>query len=264
MISLFERDVQRLIIRGYMTTLLLSSRHTEDNQQLWRAAVRRGWNVERVRGLTIPPFQDATVVLYIESLFAPTIAKHFGLRLLQTPLNWLTTLPIEYRHRMVDLTTLEAARKCTFPAFIKPPNEKSFAAQVYDSPDSLPVDYDSRTPVLVASPVEWLVEFRCFCLGANVRTFSPYLRQGRLSKLDNFTASSEELCEAKAFAEKVLGDKRVTVPRAIVLDVGLIKDVGWAVVEANAAWGSGIYGCDPDEVLNVILHATVKSNECSN
>jgi len=34
--------------------------------------------------------------------------------------------------------------------------------------------------------------------------------------------------------------------------VGHIKDRGWAVVEANAAWGSGLYGCDPVKVLEVL------------
>jgi hypothetical protein len=247
-----------------MTTLLLSSRHTEDNQQLWRAAVQRSWKVERVRGLTIPIFQDDHIVLYIESLFAPSVARHFGLRLLETPLDWLTTLPFEYRHRRVELTTLDAARKSTFPSFVKPPNEKSFTAQVYESPESLPVDYDSDMAVLIAAPVEWMVEFRCFCLAGQVRTLSPYLRLGQLSRLDGFASNDQELSEAKAFAERVLGDERVSVPRAIVLDVGVIRDAGWAVVEANAAWGSGIYGCDPNEVLNVIEHATVKCDERNN
>jgi hypothetical protein len=40
-----------------------------------------------------------------------------------------------------------------------------------------------------------------------------------------------------------------------VLDVGIITNRGWAVIEQNAAWGSGIYGCDPVQVLEVIRHA---------
>lgn len=32
---------------------------------------------------------------------------------------------------------------------------------------------------------------------------------------------------------------------------------GWAVVEQNAAWGSGIYGCDPEEVLEVLRFAAI-------
>jgi hypothetical protein len=41
----------------------------------------------------------------------------------------------------------------------------------------------------------------------------------------------------------------------VVLDVGIIRGEGWAVVEANAPWGSGVYGCDPDQVLRVVQRA---------
>lgn len=41
----------------------------------------------------------------------------------------------------------------------------------------------------------------------------------------------------------------VAVPLGVVLNVGIIEGRGWAIVEANAAWGSGIYGCDPSAVL---------------
>jgi hypothetical protein len=241
-----------------MTTLLLSSRHTEDNQQIWRAATQRGWNVERVRGITLPIFNDDRVVLYIESLYTPTIAKKLDLQLLETPEDWLESLPENYRRRNIKLTTLRHAWSQAFPAFIKPPNDKAFAARVYRSADELPTEYEPTTPVLVATPLDWLLEFRCFCLDNRVRTLSPYLREGQLSKLDGYSASDRELSEARTFAESVLSDCRVRVPRAIVLDVGVIKGAGWAVVEANAAWGSGIYGCDPNETLNVIEHAVTK------
>ncbi|BFV60360.1 hypothetical protein KCMC57_up54640 [Kitasatospora sp. CMC57] len=42
---------------------------------------------------------------------------------------------------------------------------------------------------------------------------------------------------------------------AVVVDVGLLADGGWAVVEANPAWASGGYACDPDAVLDVVLRA---------
>ncbi|HNB74240.1 MAG TPA: hypothetical protein PLS70_24185 [Acidobacteriota bacterium] len=42
----------------------------------------------------------------------------------------------------------------------------------------------------------------------------------------------------------------------MVIDVGVISGKGWAVVEANAAFGSGIYGCDPAQVLPVLAEAS--------
>lgn len=240
-----------------MTTLLLSSRHTEDNQALWRAATQRGWNVERVQGIRVPEIDDE-IVLYVEALFAPTVAKSLGLRLLDLAEDWLVSLPQEYRRREVTVMTLGAARKLASPSFVKPPNDTLFTAKVHATGESLPTDYDDDMTVLVAEPVEWEVEFRCFALDRTVRTLSPYLRSGELSKLDGFTASDEEFAEAGTFAELVLSDSRVEVPKAVVVDVGKITGKGWAVVEANGAWGSGIYGCDPDSVLDVVRYAVRK------
>jgi hypothetical protein len=35
---------------------------------------------------------------------------------------------------------------------------------------------------------------------------------------------------------------------------------GWAVVEANPAWGSGIYGNDADKVLDVLSQSCMKKD----
>ena len=55
----------------------------------------------------------------------------------------------------------------------------------------------------------------------------------------------------------MLQDSRVALPPAVVLDVGYITGRGWGVVEANAAWGSGLYGCDPAAVLHVLQRACI-------
>ena len=54
------------------------------------------------------------------------------------------------------------------------------------------------------------------------------------------------------FCEQLLADEQVKLPPAVVLDVGLIKGMGWAVVELNTAVMSDIYDCDPVEVLKVL------------
>jgi hypothetical protein len=52
----------------------------------------------------------------------------------------------------------------------------------------------------------------------------------------------------------------VNCPPAFVLDVGIIDGRGWAVVEFNECWASGIYACDPHRVLDTLLRACVPSN----
>lgn len=244
-----------------MSTLLMSSRHTEDNQALWRAAIRRGWSVARARGIHLPEIDNSEIIIYVEALYAPVIARMIGRQLLDPPEDWLVRLPYEFRQRSIRLTTLEQARTITEKVFVKPPNDKSFAARVYESGESLPSEFDGDTPVLVSEPVQWESEFRCFCLDGKVKTVSPYLRSGIHAKLSNYEASKAELQAATTFAEAVLAATHPMTPGAVVLDVGQMADRGWAVVEANGAWGSGIYGCDPEEVLDVIRHATVQPKQ---
>lgn len=240
-----------------MTTLVMSSRHTADDQALWRAAIRRGWSTERVRGITVPAIADDEIVIYVEALLAPTIAEALGRLLLDPPEDWLVRIPSELRNRDVELTTLGAARKLTAPTFVKPPNDKTFAARVFHSGNDLPAAFDDATAVLVAEPVHFMCEYRCFCLDGRVVTTSPYLLRGEHAAHDDYAAPPDELAEASAFASQAAAATRAITPRAIVIDVGVIEGRGWSVVEANGAWGTGIYGCDPNGVLDVIRHATV-------
>lgn len=242
-----------------MPTLILTPRFTEDAQALWRAAISLGWDVERLPTWRVPDhlLQVEDPVLYLEGLFGPTLAEQFGMELLEPPADWLPRVPMQYRKRNVSLLTLEAARQLASPAFIKPPNEKSFKASVYE-PTQLPTEYDDQMDVLVSDVVEWEKEFRCFVLDRRCATLSVYLRDGEFQRDAAFAASESELDEAQAFLEQVLGDSAVDLPRATVIDVGVIRGSGWAVVEQNAAWGSGIYGCDPTAVLHVLQYAAVK------
>jgi hypothetical protein len=236
-----------------MPTLILTPRFTEDAQSLWRAANHLGWNVERLQNWRVPDrlLQVSEPVLYLEALFGQTLAAQFGLRLLEPAIDWLPLLPEEFRKRQVSLTTLGACRQMTESAFIKPPNDKSFPAKVYTGSE-LPAEYDDDTPVLVAQVVAWEKEFRCFILDRQIRTISVYLRNGELQRDREFAATAAESIEVESFVRRILADDRIDLDRTAVLDVGVIADRGWAIVEQNAAWGSGIYGCDPVRVLEVL------------
>lgn len=239
-----------------MPTLILTPRYSEDSQALWRGAVSLNWDVERLIKWQIPPhlLSVAEPVLYLEGLMAQMVAQQFKLKLIEPPENWLPTLPQQYRKRWIKLQTLAEARNQTTSTFIKPPNDKSFPAKIYTG-KQLPIDYPDETPVLIAEVVEWEKEFRCFILNRTLKTFSIYLRDGALQKQHNYYHSKEEEKELLNFVKTVLADDTVKLPIATVLDVGIIKDRGWAIVELNSAWGSGIYGCDPIQVLEVLKHS---------
>jgi hypothetical protein len=245
-----------------MPVLVLPPRYTQDTIALRRAALAAGWEVERLSGWRAPPdLAGRDAVLYGEPLFAAAVAGPLGVALVEPPPDWLPTIPARYRHREVVLTTLAAARDLAVPRFVKPGADKCFAARVYDTGADLPLldAIPDDTPVLVAEPVCWDVEFRCFVLDRVVRTTSPYWRDGKSAEdaAGDWTDPWTEAAEA--FAAVVLADPAVALPPAVVVDVGVIAGRGWAVVEANAAWGSGIYGCDAAEVLAVVRRSCVPS-----
>lgn len=241
-----------------MPTLIFTPRYTDDSQALWKAAGAPGWQVQRLSNWRVPDHMQHMdePVLYGEALFGPTLAEQLGIRLLNPPEDWLVRLPMEYRHRQISLQTLGQTRKLTAPAFIKPPNDKSFPADVYTG-SGLPVEYDDDMPVLVSDVVTWEKEFRCFILQRKLVTYSIYSRFGDLQRETEFASTGDEDQALEAFMHTLLADGRVDLPDACVVDVGMLVGGAWACVEQNAAWGAGIYGSDPVKVLKVLRHASI-------
>lgn len=244
-----------------MPTLILTPRYTDDAQALWKAAASLGWSVERLTSWRVPPALQSLPepVLYGEALFGPTLAAELDLDLLNPAEDWLVRLPFDYRKRAIALTTLGQARQSAAPAFVKPPNDKSFPAAVYSGAE-LPAEHEDDMPVLVSDVVRWEKEFRCFILDRTLRTFSVYSRDGQLQRDAGFHSTPDEDAQVQEFVARLLADPAVDLPDATVVDVGTIAGLGWACVEQNAAWGAGIYGCDPAHVLAVLQRASVKRN----
>jgi len=198
-------------------------------------------------------------------LFAAVIAESLGVVLLEPAFDWLPTLPTQYRGREVRLTPLGHARLLKITRFVKPVDLKYFVAKVYDSGDQLPVETapTDSTPVLISEPVHWEVEYRCFVLERQVAAISPYLRDGKLAQDEAGHWIDSRTAEALHFAQSFVRDAAIELPPGVVVDVGFIRHGGWAVVEANAAWGSGIYGCDPQLVLPVVRRSCLPCGSVS-
>jgi hypothetical protein len=243
-----------------MPTLILPPRYTEDSIALWRAAIAAGWSTVRLPGWRIDPgFSAEDPVVYGEPLFVSTVADQLGLAPLEPPFDFLARLPERFRLRGVRFANGVDIAGLTFPAFLKPADDKWFPAAVYRSAAALAgwVIPDAA-PVLWSQPVSWEIEFRCFIAERRNLTFCPYARRGELVQADNGTwvCSEDERAAAANFLDDLLVSSEIDLPPALVIDVGLIEGRGWAVVEANPCWGAGIYGCDAQQVLNA-LHASV-------
>jgi ATP-grasp domain-containing protein len=246
-----------------MTLLVLSPRYTPDSAALWKAAIQLGWSVERLQSHRPPDrLRGADLAIYGEALFTNIVANELGIALLEPTFDWVTRLPEVYRQREIKFTTLKEARTITKPTFIKPAYDKSFDAQVYEPGFNQPVfaHLPDDLPVLVAEPVSWEAEFRCFVLEREVQTISIYSRRGELAEGedDTWSASEAEIEGVIRFSARLLQDAVVDMPPAFVMDIGQITNRGWAVVEANPAWASGIYGCDPAKILAVLKCACLK------
>ncbi|MFI7342928.1 ATP-grasp domain-containing protein [Streptomyces sp. NPDC050085] len=237
-------------------TLFLSPRVTATGQALAAAARGRGLRVETYATWRTPDDWRALAGagLYAGPLFADAVGRDLGIGLLEAAPGWLATLPYELTLRDVELTTIRAARALRRPAFVKPPNDKSFPARVYPDGSRLPGPdaVDDTTPVLVSDIVAFDVEYRLFLLDGAVHTASRYARRGALdvAPLHDDPWHAEVLDLAARLAPTEL-------PSAIVVDVGRLTDGSWAVVEANAAWASGHYACEPGRVLDVVLRAAL-------
>jgi hypothetical protein len=211
-------------------------------------------------GFRVPEGLDpARVVLYGEPLFVARVAEALDLALLEPALDFLPTLPQELRLRSVRLLTLAAARLEPGPVFLKPADEKCFAAKVYNHGTELPAlpHWPADTPVLASEPVLFTVEFRCFILERALAALSPYVRGGALALGPDgaWSATEAETAGARACCERLLADPRVALPPAVVVDVGQVEGRGFAVVEANVAWASGLCDCSPEAVLPVLRRA---------
>ncbi len=239
-----------------MSVLLLSPRFSPDSIALATEASRLSWRVHRLHDRRPPArLAEEDLVFYGESLLADTIGKALGLALLEPAADSLALLPAELLHRDVRFTTLGAARSEQFPRFVKPADEKQFRAAVYALGEALPGSdvLEDSLPVLTAEPVRWLDEYRCFVLEGCVVAASPYAWKG---EREEPSLAAFELEGAKAFAAEVLARAGDSFPSAVVLDVGRIESRGWAVVELNPAWSSGLYACDVAGVLRVLQRAS--------
>jgi hypothetical protein len=247
-----------------MRTLLLSPRYTSDSRAVREAAFTAGWKVFRLASRRLPEGVEGTeLVVYGEPGMVDVVAWAADVALLRPTADWLTTLPEEYRKRAVRKCTLSQARESRMAAFVKPAFErKSVAAQVYTHGATLAAatrDLPGSLPILVADPVDWEVEYRFVIVERRWVASSPYLRNGAPAYVadGSWPAPPEEREDARAFLTQFLNDTAVALPAAVVVDIGRIRGAGWAVIEANAVWAAGLYGCEAAAVLPALARAAV-------
>src|SRR5262245_33225424 len=243
-----------------MPTLVLSTWSLPAARALADAAQRAGWTAyafdeerkRRARG---------KLVFYGGTDLALVVASRFHLRLLEPPFELLAKLPLEFRRRAVEYARFGDLGRLKVPTFVKPADalDKSFDAGIYPSVRDIRTSrsVDAQSPVLLAEPVEWSTEYRCFIKEGKIAAWSPYVSFGRpvWRPFGPKTLAAETPANLSSFCKRLFSQSGVWFPPAFVMDVGLIDDRGWAVVEFNPAWCSGVLGADPRQVLDVLERA---------
>lgn len=192
---------------------------------------------------------------YGSQTFCEVISQQMGWKLHQNSFDWLAKIPKEYLKRQVDFMSLKEAKKIEVRKFIKPADDKCFDAKIYEPGEFKPHELISDDyPVLVSDVVKWDIEYRCFIgnneTNHNVFTWSNYLFYGQINDPHFHKMIPGDLEHIEDFMKKVLRDsfKRNMIGPSVI-DVGVIPRKGWAVIETNPIWASGIYGCDPMQVI---------------
>lgn len=189
---------------------------------------------------------------YGSQTFCEVIAQQMGWQLKQNSFDWLAKVPQDFLKRRVEFMTLREAKLIKEVKFIKPADDKCFPAQVYQPGEFQPHEVIAEDyPVLVSDPVQFDIEYRCFMNGARVKTWSNYLFYGEINDPRFHHMVNLDYPHPVDFVHDLMNRSDIDC-EPCVIDVGIIRGKGMAVIETNQAWASGIYGCDPDGVLTIL------------
>lgn len=225
--------------------LLISDKEDVERDALAAVFESRGCTVHRLGRFWDPPsFDPATVRVYGADSFCLVLQQKLGFSLCSPDDELLLRVPERFLKRRLTKQTLAEVQAGPLPAFIKPVVPKQFRGAVYQSSDELAEECRGLPPdtaVMVSEIVKLTAEVRCFVLDNQVLDAAVY------------EGAADREAAIRSAIEVV---KAIALPRAVVLDLGLIAERGWAVVEFNAAWGAGLNGCDPEKVLPAVLAAS--------
>jgi hypothetical protein len=247
---------------------MLSTWSLPASRALAEAARQAGWDTYSFE--ENPEIKSrGKVVFYGGTDQALAAAAQFQLALLEPPFDLLVKLPLEFRRRAVEYGRFSDLARLKTRTFVKPADalNKSFDAGIYCHGHDIRTSQtvDGHSPVLAAEPVEWSAEYRCFILDGQVAAWSPYISFGRpiWKPYGPGTLTAQTPANVQSFCDRLFTRAGVSFPPAFVMDIGLIEDRGWAVVEFNPAWCSGVLGADLKKVLAVLDRACQDASRVS-
>ncbi len=238
--------------------IVLSPNFSEDSKIISQAIINTEFTTMRFGSWNVPAeYQNNVVAVYGEDLFTTIVAEQCKLQLLKPADDWLASVPTKYTLRNITYNRFGNIQNVQ-NKFIKPVDFKFFPAGVYTSVEEIQgySTIDKNIEVFVSDVVNWAIEVRCFMIDRQLQTWSTYIYNGKIELKDTMLQNEES--EMLNFLNEFLADTTIDLPKAVVIDVGYIPKNGWALIEANPVWSSGVYACDPKKVIQTIVRSCEK------
>jgi hypothetical protein len=186
-----------------------------------------------------------------------------ALRLCAPGQTWLSGLDSSLTGRRIETGTLGEIPHDTI-VYAKPAEAKirGFVSAKYTKQQIEDIYVAENVPS--ETILQWSVdilninhEHRFFVANREIMAGSPYYVDSVVYKAGMTSPFSDA---AKEFALDAIKELKDNQPPSYTLDVGRNERTGeWLIIEANPAWSSGLYGCNPAGVidaLDVACHAT--------
>ncbi|UKB85238.1 ATP-grasp domain-containing protein [Chryseobacterium sp. MEBOG06] len=239
--------------------IALSPMYTEDSNNLKKASLNSSYRLSRFNAQWNVPeeFREDVIAVYGEDIYAEIVAEQCHLTLLKPADDWLAHISEDFIKRKISYGRLKNFTDQK-NIFIKCSDFKSFKAGVYQKVTDIKgfESLDLETTVFTSEVVDWDLEVRCFVLNNKIKTYSSYWRN---NTYDTDSLSEQEQKNMSSFFDSFIKKYSSTLPDAIVLDFGIIRGKGWALIEANPAWCSGLYSCDAEKALEVVVKSCIKN-----
>jgi len=232
-----------------------------DSVKLIEAARKRNIRTETLlnnwRGVNKAIYSDdEDTALYGEHPFCEFIAQEMQWNLYQNSLDWITKLPLTFIKRPIKYWTLEevieaenSGRCILGKRVLEPADEPCFMKGIHQTGfPKVPLD----TPILVSLDQEWIAKFRFVVVNKKIVTSCCY----QIHNVVNTPTIWGTNCEFDGMTPDrfmhTLLDTVNTAP-GCVIDVGYLKNAGWAVLGTKPVWASELYGCDPKFFLDALF-----------
>jgi hypothetical protein len=245
-----------------MNLLVLPPNHTAEDQGIWRAAIQRGWKTIRFNDKDDPELLKGydMVRYYGNVLHKSRIEKFLPIKFKEVSQTLLADLDISWTGRKIKripFGDLETPLK--EDTFIKCVDIKWLEARVYrkdEKPSSQWQGMQDKDLIYVQEPIVFVDEVRCFVKGRDVLTMSMY-KKNKVFYTENIPVNLETamsgMCCSHSYWLTEPEFMKLNLPEGVVLDYGCTEYGIWYFIEANEAWGSGLYDCDPNKAFDAII-----------